>query len=103
MRRDYNDLVRVITEYIGERTDDASLSLIEDLADSEPIMENKEEFEKLKQENEDLRRRYKERFQNGNSVDLEQASSNQELDNSQTPEEQETTVLFEDILRKGSD
>lgn len=64
MKLGKEELIAKVKGYIGERTDDESISLIEDITDSfeESTDDNSEEIEKLKSENEDLRRKYIERF-----------------------------------------
>lgn len=63
MKLGREELIAKVKGYIGERTDDESISLIEDITDSfEESTDNSEEIDKLKSENEDLRRKYIERF-----------------------------------------
>lgn len=63
MKLSKEQLLTKVKGYIGERTDDESISLIEDITDSfEESTDNSEELDKLKSENEDLRRKYIERF-----------------------------------------
>lgn len=63
MRLSKEELLTKVKGYIGDRTDDESISLIEDITDSfEETTDNSEEIDRLKSENEDLRRKYIERF-----------------------------------------
>lgn len=63
MKLSKEELLTKVKGYIGERTDDESISLIEDITDSfEESTDNSEEIDRLKSENEDLRRKYIERF-----------------------------------------
>lgn len=63
MKLGKEDLIAKVKTYIGDRTDDDSISLLEDVTDSfEESTDNSEEIDKLKSENEDLRRKYIERF-----------------------------------------
>lgn len=63
MKLGKEELLTKVKSYIGERTDDESISLIEDITDSfEESTDNSEEIDRLKSENEDLRRKYIERF-----------------------------------------
>lgn len=63
MKLSKEELLAKVKGYIGERTDDESISLIEDITDSfEESTDNSEEIDRLKSENEDLRRKYIERF-----------------------------------------
>lgn len=63
MKLSKEELLTKVKGYIGERTDDESISLIEDITDSfEEPTDNSEEIDRLKSENEDLRRKYIERF-----------------------------------------
>lgn len=63
MKLGKEELITKVKGYIGDRTDDESISLIEDITDSfEESTDNSEEIDRLKSENEDLRRKYIERF-----------------------------------------
>lgn len=63
MKLGKEELITKVKGYIGDRTDDESISLIEDITDSfEESTDNSEEMDRLKSENEDLRRKYIERF-----------------------------------------
>lgn len=63
MKLGREELITKVKGYIGDRTDDESISLIEDITDSfEESTDNSEEIDRLKSENEDLRRKYIERF-----------------------------------------
>lgn len=63
MVKSKDELLKAIDEL--EISDDAKIALMEDIADSiadEKVEDRSEEIEKLKAENEDLKRKYKERF-----------------------------------------
>lgn len=63
MRLGKEELIAKVRGYIGERTDDESISLIEDITDSfDESTDNLDEIERLRTENEDLRKKYIERF-----------------------------------------
>lgn len=70
MKRSKEELLSVIRAYVGDRTDDETLSIIEDVSDSMDDVggipadyeELRAERTRLESENESLRTRYRERF-----------------------------------------
>ena len=55
------ELLDIVRQRIGDSTDDADISFIEDLSDTLNAG-NLEEVERLKSENEELRKKYRDRF-----------------------------------------
>ena len=55
------ELLDMVRQRIGDSTDDADISFIEDISDTLNAG-NSEEVEKLKSENEELRKKYRDRF-----------------------------------------
>ena len=55
------ELLDIVRRRIGDSTDDADISFIEDISDTLNAG-NSEELEKLKSENEELRKKYRDRF-----------------------------------------
>ena len=60
------DYIKRVSEYVGDRSEDADLSFIEDMSDTyDSISTQSAEIERLRAENADLRQKYKERFSSG--------------------------------------
>ena len=55
------ELLDIVRKRIGDSTDDADISFIEDISDTLNAG-NLEEVERLKSENEELRKKYRDRF-----------------------------------------
>ena len=55
------ELLDIVRQRIGDSTDDADISFIEDISDTLNAG-NLEEVERLKSENEELRKKYRDRF-----------------------------------------
>ena len=55
------ELLDIVRQRIGDSTDDADISFIEDISDTLNAA-NLEEVERLKSENEELRKKYRDRF-----------------------------------------
>ena len=56
----YDDLMKRIKEYIGDKQDDETLSFIEDISDS--VKQNTEWERKYKENDDNWRKKYSERF-----------------------------------------
>lgn len=56
----YDDLMKRIKEYIGDKQDDETLSFIEDISDS--VKQNTEWERKYKENDDNWRKKYRERF-----------------------------------------
>lgn len=83
------ELLDIVRRRIGDSTEDADISFIEDLSDTLNAG-NLEEVEKLKRENEDLRKKYRDRFFEKKEV--------KEVKEEETEEPEKTT--FEDLFKE---
>lgn len=61
MVRSVEELLDIVRQRIGDSTDNADISFIEDISDTLNAG-NLEEVERLKSENEELRKKYRDRF-----------------------------------------
>lgn len=107
-----DELIKKVSTYIGDKTDDDSISLLEDLTDT--LNEDGEDWKKKYEENDsNWRKRYRERFENGNQVrkdevedNLKKAETNEntaamdETDTEKDRKELEEAVFEEDEKRK---
>lgn len=86
MRRNKEELMKIVGEYVGGREDDATIALMEDISDS---IGDSSDYDELKAKFDDLsvkydadisdwRRRYKERFYGGDSSDENSTEGNRE-------------------------
>lgn len=82
------ELLDMVRQRIGDSTEDADISFIEDLSDTLNAG-NSEEVERLKSENEELRKKYRDRFFENKKVKEEPKE----------PEETEKTT-FEDLFKE---
>lgn len=58
-----DEFLAMIKEYVGDRAEDSDLAIIEDANDTISAMSQHEsEIARLKEENEELRRKYRDRF-----------------------------------------
>ena len=80
------ELLDMVRQRIGDSTDDADISFIEDISDTLNAG-NLEEVERLKSENEELRKKYRDRFFEKKVKEVEE------------PEEPEKTT-FEDLFKE---
>lgn len=86
------ELLDMVRQRIGDSTDDADISFIEDISDTLNAG-NLEEVERLKSENEELRKKYRDRFFETKVVKIEEAKEPEE------PENTEKTT-FEDLFKE---
>ena len=83
------ELLDIVRQRIGDSTDDADISFIEDLSDTLNAG-NSEEVERLKSENEELRKKYRDRF-----------FEKKEVKEEETEEPEETgKTTFEDLFKE---
>ena len=61
MVRSVEEMMDIVRQRIGDSTEDSDISFIEDISDTLNAG-NSEEVEKLKSENEELRKKYRDRF-----------------------------------------
>ena len=80
------ELLDIVRQRIGDSTDDADISFIEDISDTLNAG-NLEEVERLKSENEELRKKYRDRF------------FEKKVEEAEEPEEPEKTT-FEDLFKE---
>ena len=73
------ELLDIVRQRIGDSTDDADISFIEDLSDTLNAG-NLEEVERLKSENEELRKKYRDRFFEKKVEEAEEAEEAEELE-----------------------
>ena len=65
-----DDYRKRLNERVGESTSDEDLSFLEDMTDTyDSLAGSEDEIRRLKDENESLRKRYRERFEVGNPVE----------------------------------
>lgn len=83
------ELLDIVRRRIGDSTEDEDISFIEDLSDTLNAG-NSEELEKLKSENEELRKKYRDRFFEKKEVKEEETE--------ETEETEKTT--FEDLFKE---
>ena len=80
------ELLDIVRQRIGDSTDDADISFIEDISDTLNAG-NLEEVERLKSENEELRKKYRDRF------------FEKKVEEPEEPEEAEKRT-FEDLFKE---
>lgn len=86
MVRSIEEMMDIVRQRIGDSTEDSDLSFIEDISDTLNAG-NSEEVERLKSENEDLRKKYRDRF------------FEKKVDDTEEHEEPEKTT-FEDLFKE---
>lgn len=86
------ELLDMVKCRIGDSTEDADISFIEDISDTLNAG-NLEEVERLKSENEELRKKYRDRFFETKVVKIEEPKEPEE------PENTEKTT-FEDLFKE---
>ena len=73
------ELLDIVRQRIGDSTDDADISFIEDISDTLNAG-NLEEVERLKSENEELRKKYRDRFFEKKEVKEEETEKEEEAE-----------------------
>lgn len=86
MVRSVEEMMNIVRQRIGDSTEDSDISFIEDISDTLNAG-NSEELEKLKSENEELRKKYRDRF------------FEKKVEEHEEPEEPEKTT-FEDLFKE---
>lgn len=92
MVRSIEEMMDIVRQRIGDSTEDSDLSFIEDISDTLKAG-NSEELEKLKSENEELRKKYRDRFFETKVVKVEEA---EEAENTENTEK----TTFEDLFKE---
>ena len=89
MVRSVEEIMNIVRQRIGDSTEDSDISFIEDISDTLNAG-NSEELEKLKSENEELRKKYRDRF------------FEKKVDGPEEPEEPEEPEkrTFEDLFKE---
>jgi hypothetical protein len=98
-----DELISKVTAYIGERNDDESIALLEDVSDS--LVEDGEDWKaKYDELDASWRARYIERFSNigpdkdtSEVIEVEQGSAAEDTD---VEDEAEDTLTLEDVLKE---
>lgn len=86
MVRSIEEMMDIVRQRIGDSTEDSDISFIEDISDTLNAG-NSEEVEKLKSENEELRKKYRDRF------------FEKKVEEPEEPENTEKTT-FEDLFKE---
>ena len=86
MVRSVEEMMNIVRQRIGDSTEDSDISFIEDISDTLNAG-NSEELEKLKSENEELRKKYRDRF------------FEKKVEEPEEPKEAEKTT-FEDLFKE---
>ena len=89
MVRSIEEMMDIVRQRIGDSTEDSDLSFIEDISDTLNAG-NSEELEKLKSENEELRKKYRDRFFDKKEVKEEETGK----------EEEPEKTTFEDLFKE---
>ena len=89
MVRSVEEMMNIVRQRIGDSTEDSDISFIEDISDTLNAG-NLEEVERLKSENEELRKKYRDRFFEKKVEEHEEAE--------ETEEPEKTT--FEDLFKE---
>ena len=92
MVRSVEEMMNIVRQRIGDSTEDSDIAFIEDISDTLNAG-NSEELEKLKSENEELRKKYRDRFFETKVVKVEEPKEPEE------PENTEKTT-FEDLFKE---
>lgn len=79
MVRSVEEMMDIVRQRIGDSTEDSDISFIEDISDTLNAG-NLEELEKLKSENEELRKKYRDRFFDKKEVKEEEPEKEEELE-----------------------
>ena len=89
MVRSVEEMMNIVRQRIGDSTEDSDISFIEDISDTLNAG-NSEEVERLKSENEELRKKYRDRFFEKKVEETEEPEEHEE------PEKR----TFEDLFKE---
>ena len=92
MVRSVEEMMNIVRQRIGDSTEDSDISFIEDISDTLNAG-NSEELEKLKSENEELRKKYRDRFFETKVVKVEEPEEPENTENTEK-------TTFEDIFKE---
>lgn len=93
-----DELIEKIKKYIGDRTDDESIEIIEDISDSIDPSDADEWKEKFEENDKMWRDRYISRFVEKKEDELDTPTEHEEEE-----EEEEECSSFEDLFKKEED
>lgn len=88
MVRSVEEMMNIVRQRIGDSTEDSDISFIEDISDTLNAG-NSEELEKLKSENEELRKKYRDRF-----------FEKKEVKEEEEKEDETEKTTFEDLFKE---
>ena len=101
-----DDLMKKVKDLIGDKSDDVSLSLIEDINDTYDDLNNKDsedwkkkyedEHKKFEDNDKQWREKYRDRFFNGSDDE----NSDTESDDNTPDEENKSITKFEDLFKE---
>ena len=89
MVRSVEEMMNIVRQRIGDSTEDSDISFIEDISDTLNAG-NLEEVERLKSENDELRKKYRDRFFEKKEVKEEETAK----------EEEPEKTTFEDLFKE---
>ena len=89
MVRSVEEMMNIVRQRIGDSTEDSDIAFIEDISDTLNAG-NLEEVERLKSENEELRKKYRDRFFDKKEVKEEETEK----------EEEPEKTTFEDLFKE---
>ena len=89
MVRSVEEMMDIVRQRIGDSTEDSDISFIEDISDTLNAG-NSEEVERLKSENEELRKKYRDRFFEKKEVKEEETEEHEETEK----------TTFEDLFKE---
>ena len=92
MVRSVEEMMNIVRQRIGDSTEDSDISFIEDISDTLNAG-NSEELEKLKSENEELRKKYRDRFFETKVVKVEEPEEPENTENTEK-------TTFEDLFKE---
>lgn len=87
--RTRDEIITSFREYAGDRTDDVTISFIEDVTDTLNSLSDGEDWKRKYEENDSMwRRRYIDRFENGNQIkkDIAEDEISKSEENAETAE-----------------
>ena len=92
MVRSVEEMMNIVRQRIGDSTEDSDISFIEDISDTLNAG-NLEEVERLKSENEELRKKYRDRFFETKVVKVEEPEETENTENTEK-------TTFEDLFKE---
>lgn len=94
-----DELLAELKTYTGERTDDETLKLIEDVSDSiDADGDGKADIDELQKKYDDLAKKYKDRFTDPAPAEEEKTEEKEEVEEDPTIDEMGDGVKIEDLF-----